>query len=928
MIQQFDYFNYPETPQLVLCKVNRQEIGELKLVYDVNYELNLSTVNTLSFTYPKTVDGTESPFYSYLESKSVIYFLNIGYFIVKTVDISNDGIREEKKIECLSYEAILGKKNLVLVEGTYELYNILTPSTSLLGMIVDSLKGWSIGTVDSALYDKWRSFDVVDQSIYNFLMNDVMTSYECLITFDTINKRINAKALENVGVSTNIFLSHDNLIKECTVDESGDEIVTALACIGASELTVNRVNPNGTMYQYNFDYYKNTKYISQGLIDKLNSYESLYNSLQPTYANYLTSLNTKNNELVTLNTQLTTLEGELTTLEAQLVVKIQQSASLTSTNALIASKQSEINTKESQISDKENEIDGITASLDYINNQLNFENYFTSSELIELEEITYYSTYQDESFLITDSMTESEKQDVAQSLFDQCTTILERVSQPKLVIDVSVVDFIKLPEFATYTSQLNVGDMITVEYSEGLYYNLRLLTISHSWGDSDDLNLTFANKYKRYDGTYNIQEMLNGSLNTSTSLSYNAADYANWSSTYKNEVTTFINSALNAATNNIKSNDGQEILIDGNGIRGRKKLLNGSYDPKQLWIVNNMIAMSNDGFSTSKMMLGDYNGNFGLVADFVVGTLVAGNSLTITNSNNKFLVNSSGATLTDATLSVTNSTNKSRVLIDPTNGIKIQSNATGTWLDKFYADTNGNVVFSGALQGASGSFSGSISASTFTGGSITIGSRFSVDSLGNMSATNATFSGNINGGTISIGGKFYVDSLGNLTATSGTFTNGIINGSTAVNVTTNMNIGNMLYISKNNFSSGIRWANLGTSGTASDPEIYIDPNTETMFIEAGGGVYINGNQFVPSTGDITAVVAGAGLVGGGTSGSVTLGLDLNTTDDRYARNASSSNTYAVTTRSTSTYQDLSIAASSTGITIRSGSTVLGSIAYA
>lgn len=614
MIQNFDIFNQPENPQLILCKVNREQLCELKTAYDIEYEINLSALNTLEFKIPKEIEGISTPYYDQLESKKVVYFLNIGYFIIKNVSTENDGIKETKIVSCNSYEEILGRRNIILLEGTYDFYNALTPQDTIMGKVVDLLSGWSIGTIDSSLWGIYRSFDVTEQSVYNFLMSDLMDTYECVFTFDTINKKINATAFDNLGINTNIFLSHDNLINTVNVEEDGDNIVTKLSCIGSGDITVARVNPNGTMYQYNFDYFKTTDYISSSLITKLNSYDSLYDTLQPTYANYLTQLNNRNIELVALETELTELEDDLTTLEAQLAVKVQTSQSLTSTNALITAKNAEISTKKSQITTKENQIASITSQLDSINAQLDFDTYFTSNELAELAEITYESSYQDDAFLITDTMTESEKQDVIQALFDKGKTILDRVSNPKITIDIDAIDFIKLADFQSFTGQLNVGDFVTVEYSDGLFYELRLLNISHSWSKGGGLTLTLSNRYKRYDGTYNLQDMLNKSLTGSTSLSYNASDYANWTSNYKDEVTTFINSALDASVNNLKSNSGNEIVINGNGLRGKKLISPGVYSPKEIWMVNNMIAFSSDGFQTSRMAIGE-------IQDSVYGTI-------------------------------------------------------------------------------------------------------------------------------------------------------------------------------------------------------------------------------------------------------------------------------------------------------------------
>lgn len=84
--------------------------------------------------------------------------------------------------------------------------------------------------------------------------------------------------------------------------------------------------------------------------------------------------------------------------------------------------------------------------------------------------------------------------------------------------------------------------------------------------------------------------------------------------------------------------------------------------------------------------------------------------------------------------------------------------------------TLGDLTVTGTLDG------GTISGSTITGGSITIGENFTVNSLGELTATNASFSGAITGGTIEIGDNFNVTKDGTLTASGATFSGKITGG--------------------------------------------------------------------------------------------------------------------------------------------------------
>jgi hypothetical protein len=93
------------------------------------------------------------------------------------------------------------------------------------------------------------------------------------------------------------------------------------------------------------------------------------------------------------------------------------------------------------------------------------------------------------------------------------------------------------------------------------------------------------------------------------------------------------------------------------------------------------LAFSSDGFESAKLALGQINlpeggVSYGLVADVIIGHLLAGNTLRISNEGNNFLLDSTGATLTNASFTLDNS--KSRITLDPTTGISIQKKTSAS----------------------------------------------------------------------------------------------------------------------------------------------------------------------------------------------------------------------------------------------------------
>ncbi len=81
---------------------------------------------------------------------------------------------------------------------------------------------------------------------------------------------------------------------------------------------------------------------------------------------------------------------------------------------------------------------------------------------------------------------------------------------------------------------------------------------------------------------------------------------------------------------------------------------------------------------------------YGVVADALIGGLVATEKLVISNENNNFILDKDGATLVNASFTLTN--NKNKILLNPEDGLKIQTKVGELWEDRFYADVNGDIV--------------------------------------------------------------------------------------------------------------------------------------------------------------------------------------------------------------------------------------------
>ena len=762
MIVNFDAFGQMENVTFILTNPNKQQLYALGTVYDRKYSPRYNALSEISFTAPShlwvnpltaqtegfqfsafqeagfqvenidEVTLTETEYYDFLVSKRLIFIPDIGYFIITEVNEENDGITNEKYVIAQSLEVQLSFKKISNFSGTYQFYDTVTPSGTLLGTILTYIPGWTVGTVDATLCTLYRTFDINDSTIYSFLMNDVEEAYQCIFDFDYLNQTISAYTVAGATTSSDIFLNFDNLIEKASVSEIADELVTALNVYGGGNLSINQVNPLGTDTIYDFSYFKTTSWMSQSLIDTITAWENIVTANQADYANKLTILLNLNETLITQTADLVDLQGELTAFNVVKSAQIQQGLSLTAINAQIVAKTAEITSQNLLITNTNNSITTVTSQLTAINTTVSFASNFTADELEELSPFILGSTYQNDNFIQTDTMTNVEIQNEAQELYDQALDVLVKVAQPRYEFNLDTINFTALEEFQTFIDQLELGVIVTLELKEGTHVYPVLLGMNLNFDDPTDFSLIFGNRLRLDDSSFTFSDLIGNAISSGITTSFNSEQWSSWGTNYKDDVSTFITSSLDAAVNNVVSGSSQNVLIDLSGIRVRS-LDGATYDPKQLWINNGIIAFTQDNWDTASLALGQIDtvsgSAYGLIADVVVGRLLAGNDLLITNENNTFSVDGSGATLTDAILTLTTTGGNTKILLDPTTGISIQKNSGGTWIDQFYVDGAGNAIFKGSLSAATGTFTGTLNAATIIGGTI--------------SGTTGTFSGNI-----------------------------------------------------------------------------------------------------------------------------------------------------------------------------------------
>ena len=385
LVIDFSNLNINERPVLLLKNLNGTVIQFLNYAYNIQCEFNYNETSKLSFQYPAHVDGKRITSYDKLVGMKIIEFVGIGQFILVNPSITEDKNKEIKSITCYSLEYEFTYKKISLENSTYNFWNPVARDNTIIGIILEKMPSWSVGKIDDTLVGKYRTFDVTDSNLYNFIKGTLQETYSCVFDFDTINRKINVVDVSKDARIEPVYISLDNLIKEINVEEDTENIFTCLDVNGADGVTIRNVNPMGINKIYNLDYFMTNDNFDQSLIDKWNSWKVGYKNNQELYFNLTVENALLHMQIETEKAALVELQAEKTSIEQQQSVAIEASAAGIDQDLSQYVKQlkeinKEIKEKENVIEDLESQINQSDDKLKEINKNTSWSAYGITKE--------------------------------------------------------------------------------------------------------------------------------------------------------------------------------------------------------------------------------------------------------------------------------------------------------------------------------------------------------------------------------------------------------------------------------------------------------------------------------------------------------------------------------------------------------------------
>ena len=805
-----DFLNNLEKPIIYIAKKDKTFLGAVSIYDDLSLTFNLNAYQTASFKIYRDVNGKKQKYYDDFQEDRLIMIQGIGWYKIHVeTNIDNTGI--SKNITANSLECTLCNKRLIDFECNsgeilYDdyvktiFYNPANPKGSLLNRILNVVPSWSVGHVDTTLASKQRSFDVDDNDVYSFLTGDVSEAFNCLFIFDTFNQTVSAYDLDNYGDDTNIYVSMDNLAQSMTETIDENSIITCYRVNGGDGIYINEINPNSTNKIYNFEYY--LPEMEESIQNKVKKYNEKYQSLKPQYEEIMKRLGDQIGVIQDLETRLPDsldskdwtkyglefLDSKVKSFKNIDEVYCAQGMNkpdsfnynlyqqnLENLNSVTA----EYNKRKAEVDSATDVYNSIIAERNAVQSQLDMDKWFTKDEWKTLDSYVVEETYSNDNYITTDNTTDTERFDIERQLFDVAWKDLSKKCRPQYQYSSTLSNVLTIPQFKGFLKYFQLGNFIRMETDYDTVIKLRLISFTVDYNDTSKIDVTFSDAIRVHD-IYEDASSIQAQANSAAmSFQFNKDQYDK-SVNQSNFVEEMRKYGLDVATVQIHNASNQSQVWDETGMTFRMwNNERNDFDPEQIKIINNLMTFT-DRDGKVKMALGkipiDQKGNyvFGLNAEVLMSKL--------TMSQNLWMENDSGTYKFDDNGFIAKSGNNS-IRIQPNKNAELFSIYKGN-NKQFYVDSDGNVIFCGNLQGASGIFTGELK-----GGSIDIGNgAFTVDKNGTVYATNGkftgditgatgTFSGLISGGSININDKFIVDKYGNVTATDGRFS-GDITGAT------------------------------------------------------------------------------------------------------------------------------------------------------
>lgn len=267
-----------------------------------------------------------------------------------------------------------------------------------------------------------------------------------------------------------------------------------------------------------------------------------------------------------------------------------------------------------------------------ISNSLIMKNNFTESQLIRLSAFLREDELNIDDIVETDLTTVSESYRLKQDAMESGRIELQKLCQPQLQFSMSMANIYAIPEFEPIIDQFQLGKVIKVGLRSDYIKQSRLLQVDINFDDFSDFSCEFGELTSLRTQSDIHADLLSKAISAGKSVATNAS-YWTKGSEQANSIDLRLEEGLLNSIEALKAMDGtQNAYMDKYGLHLEAVNPNtGEVDDKRVWLVNNQIVFTDDGFKTSKSVLGEFTVDgqtyYGLLAQAVIAGYIEGSKI-------------------------------------------------------------------------------------------------------------------------------------------------------------------------------------------------------------------------------------------------------------------------------------------------------------
>ena len=298
-----------------------------------------------------------------------------------------------------------------------------------------------------------------------------------------------------------------------------------------------------------------------------------------------------------------------------------------------------LNSIENAIAKRDKEIEGYEKEYNdiqkknaEISDELSMVNNFTDDQLIRLSSFLREDELHLDDIIETDLTTASESFTLKQDAMESGRIELQKLCQPQLQFTMDMANIYALPEFEPIIDQFQLGNVIKVGLRSDYIKQSRLLQVNLNFDDFSDFSCEFGELTNLRTQSDIHADLLSQAISAGKNVATNSG-YWTKGSDQANNIDLRLQEGLLNSIEALKAIDGtQNAYMDKYGLH--LEAVNpdtGEVSDKRVWLVNNQIVFTDDGFKTSKSVLGEFTVEgetyYGLLAQAVIAGHIEGSTM-------------------------------------------------------------------------------------------------------------------------------------------------------------------------------------------------------------------------------------------------------------------------------------------------------------